>query len=101
MHCFRVNFAVANIFKRILESQNLAKNEKRFAKMRRRKYARPAFTMLALTMIAGAVHFQNPGQAPKRLRTPGGGRIVSTPISGRPNTAQPEIGCSPKPLRDI
>ncbi len=72
MHRFRVNFAVANIFKRILESQNLAKNEKRFAKMRRRKYARPAFTMLALTMIAGAVHFQTPVRRPSVCAGPEG-----------------------------
>jgi hypothetical protein len=46
-----VNSKLARIFKRILESWNLAKNAKRFAKMRRRKYDDSALTTAALTTI--------------------------------------------------
>jgi hypothetical protein len=70
---FTVNAGVAIIFKRILESWNPAKNAKRFAKMRRRKYARPPFTMPALTMTGDPTGFtfrlhRNERSGPSRQR---------------------------------
>ena len=72
-----VNARIADIFKRIQEAQNLAKNAKKFAKTRRRKIARAAVYHAGINHVPPYYGLNRPFTIERRRKRPS--RNVSTP----------------------